>query len=60
MRKAFVKQFPGDWEVNVEQWLQGIFNNHPDSNIQVMCDLAAVDRQGNVDTYVWYTVIVSD
>jgi len=58
--KVFVKQFPCDWENLVEKWLQQIYDNHPDSHIQVLCDFAAVVRDGNVDTYVWYTVIVSE
>jgi len=58
--KVFVKQFPCDWENLVEKWLQQIYDNHPDSHIQVMCNFAAVARGCDVDTYVWYTVIVSD
>ena len=58
--KVFVKGFPGDWENLVENWLQEIYDNHPNSHIQILCNFAAVTRDGNVDRYVWYTVIVSD
>ena len=57
--KVFVKGFPGDWENLVENWLQEIYDNYPDSHIQVQSNFSTVTRGCDVDRYVWYTVIVS-
>jgi len=61
MRKVFVKQFPGDFngEINAQEWLQEIFNTHPNDNIQILCELAAVSRGIDLDRFVWYTIIVT-